>query len=88
MSTEGNNYRKDHIESSHSFHTSDKMIIEIVRNVDVQPKYKAIYLTSSKRNEFPFNINHGSGRFSVTIDYPEIADLYHRDRTITIVAKN
>lgn len=61
--------------------------IDIVKNVDLQPKYKAIYL--HKDNRYSFKIMHGSGRFSVTLNNTDIADKHYIDgeRTITIIPK-
>ena len=71
------------------------MRIEVVRNVDIQPKYKSIYIPNIKiknevtRNSFDFIIHHGSGYFSVTTNTSsDIANVIHRDRTVTIEARN
>jgi hypothetical protein len=63
------------------------MRIEVVQNVDIQPKFKSIYLT--KDNGYKFKILHGSGHFSVIINNTEIADKHHieGDRVITIYPK-
>lgn len=65
----------------------DQMRLEVVKNVDVQPKYKSIYL--QKDNRFSFKIIHGSGHFSVSINNTDIADKAYIDgeRTITIIPK-
>ena len=62
----------------------DRMRIEIVRNVDIQPKYKSLYL--AKENSFKFKILHGSGHFSVSLNNSEVAEKHHveGDRFITI----
>jgi len=41
---------------------TDRMKIQIVRNVDVEPRYKSLYLTD-KGNSFTFRILEGSGFF-------------------------
>jgi uncharacterized protein with ACT and thioredoxin-like domain len=69
------------------YEVKDQLRIEVVKNVDVQPKFKSIYL--SKDNKYTFRIMHGSGHFSVTINNTEIADKHYIDgeRTITIIPK-
>jgi hypothetical protein len=59
----------------------------VVNNVDIQPKYKAIYLNKDTR--YTFRILHGSGKFSVTINNTELADKSYVDgeRTVTIIPK-
>ena len=61
------------------------MKIQIVKNVDIQPKYKSIYLTN-KGNYFEFTVYHGSGHFSVSINDTGIADVQHRDRVVRVNA--
>ena len=63
------------------------MRIEVVQNVDIQPKYKSLYL--AKDNSFKFQILHGSGHFSVSVNNSEVADRHHieGDRFITIYPK-
>lgn len=63
------------------------MIVEIVRNVDIQPKFKSIYL--AKDNSYSFKILHGSGHFSVSLNNSDIADKHYIDgeRVITIYPK-
>lgn len=58
-----------------------------MKNVDVQPKFKSIYL--HRDNRFTFKIVHGSGHFSVSINNTELADKLYIDgeRTVTIVPK-
>ncbi len=65
----------------------DQLKIEIVKNVDVQPKFKSIFL--NKGNRFTFKILHGSGHFSVSINNTDLADKLYIDgeRVITIVPK-
>jgi hypothetical protein len=63
------------------------MRIEVVNNVDIQPKFKSIYL--NKDNRYTFQILNGSGKFSVTVNNTDIADKSYVDgeRTITIIPK-
>lgn len=65
----------------------DRLRIEVVRNVDIQPKYKSIYI--AKDNSFKFRIYHGSGRFSITINNTEIADKHYieGEREVTLYPK-
>lgn len=69
------------------YDVKDRMRLEVVYNVDVQPKYKSIYM--HPENHFKFTITHGSGHFIVTINNTAIADKVYIDgqRTITIVPK-
>jgi hypothetical protein len=65
----------------------DRMRVEVVENVDIQPKYKSLYIAAE--NSFRFKILHGSGHFSVTINNTDLADRHHveGDRYITIYPK-
>lgn len=69
------------------YDVKDKFRIEVVRNVDVQPKFKSMYL--HKDNKYQFRILHGSGHFSVSINNTELADKVYVDqeRTLTIIPK-
>lgn len=69
------------------YEVKDTFRLEIVKNVDVQPKYKSVYL--SQENQYKFTINHGSGHFSVTINNTAVADRIYIDgeRTVTIIPK-
>jgi len=81
-------YSSSDIESLHTTHDiKDKLRIEVVRNVDIQPKYKSIYLQQD--NTFQFKIYHGSGHFSVSLNNTQIADKHHieGERTVTIYPK-
>ena len=63
----------------------DTMRIEIVRNVDIYPKYKSLYLSSKEENNFQFSIKHGSGYFSVHLSSPELVKWTEREGVLTIV---
>jgi hypothetical protein len=65
----------------------DTLRIEVVKNLDLQPKYKSIYL-SKKGNSFQFRIMHGSGHFIVHINNTDIAEMHHREGVITIYPKS
>lgn len=62
------------------------MKIEIVKNIDIQPKYKSLYLTN-KDNSFSFKINHGSGHFIVNINNTDLAEMNHKENIITLYPK-
>lgn len=53
---------------------SDQMRLEVVKNLDIQPKFKCIYLTN-KGNSYQFKIHHGSGHFNVNINNTNIAEM-------------
>ena len=62
------------------------MKVEVVRNVDVEPKYKSLYIgagTSIHR----LRILNGSGHFSVTLNNTQLAEMQHRDREILLTPK-
>jgi hypothetical protein len=65
----------------------DQFRVEVVRNVDIQPKYKSMYL--HKDNTFSFRILHGSGFFAVSINDTSIADkaIQEDGRVVTIIPK-
>ena len=62
------------------------MKIEVVRNVDVEPKYKSLYLGLGVQT-FKLDLLFGSGHFSVTLNDTRIADLQHKDREVFISPK-
>lgn len=70
-----------------SHDVKDSLRIEVVNNVEVQPKSKSIYL--SIENKYTFYIVHGSGHFNVQINNTDIADKLYIDgeRIITITPK-
>jgi hypothetical protein len=49
----------------------DTMNIEVVKNVEVSPKYKSLYIGS--QSEYKFIIKEGSGHFAVSINDLELA---------------
>jgi hypothetical protein len=65
------------------------MQVQVVRNVEIYPKYKSIYIPPPRRgqNSFTFKIKEGSGYFSVKINDTDIADFVVRDTDVTIVPK-
>ena len=50
-------------------------------------RYKGVNL-SEEKNSFEFTIHRGSGYFSVSTNNTEIADIIHRDRKVTVIAKD
>ena len=51
-----------------------KMKINVVRNVDIIPKYKSLYISPHKQNSFTFTIIEGSSFYSVRLNNTELAD--------------
>jgi len=47
------------------------MNIEVVKNVEVDPKVKSLYIGS--QSEYKLTIKEGSGHFAVSINDPELA---------------
>jgi len=62
------------------------MKVEVVRNVDVEPKYKSLYLGLGVQI-FKLDLLFGSGHFSVSLNNTRIADLQHKDREVFITPK-
>ena len=62
------------------------MRIEIVKNVDVEPKYKSIYIGAGTQT-MRLRILHGSGHFSVALNNTSLAEMVHRDRDIFLTPK-
>jgi hypothetical protein len=60
--------------------------VEVVRNVDVEPKFKSLYIGASPQ-VYKLKILHGSGHFSVKLNNTDLADLTHVERTVTIIPK-
>ena len=72
-----------------SANLTDKLLVNIVHNVDIQPKHKTIFFStpSSSSYSFPFKIIHGSGDFLVSLNDSTLADKQVQGRTISIVPK-
>lgn len=54
------------------------MRIEVVRNVDIEPKYKSLYIGSAAEQTpkpYKLKILQGSGQFSVTLNDTSLATL-------------
>jgi hypothetical protein len=67
---------------------TDQMQIEVVRPVEIEPRYKSIYFLG-QRNTQRFNLTEGSGHFSVTLNDTSLASVQHSGgRDLVIVPKN
>jgi hypothetical protein len=64
----------------------DYLRLEVVKNLDIHPKYKSIYMTN-KGNSFSFKIQYGSGHYNVNINNTAIAEMQHREGIVTITPK-
>ena len=62
---------------------TDKMKIEIVESVKVEPEFKSIYFNGDK-NQYVFQIFRGSGEFRVTLNDTSVADRVHKGREVRI----
>lgn len=51
-----------------------QIVVEVVRNVDVEPKFKSLYIGQSEQT-YKLRILHGSGAFSVTVNNTRLVDL-------------
>ena len=60
--------------------------VEVVRNVDVEPKFKSLYIGSHAQT-YKLRILNGSGAFSVTLNNTRLADFVQKDREIHITPK-
>ena len=64
-----------------------RMAIEVVRNVDVEPKFKSLYI-GTQLQTYKLRILDGSGSFSVNVNNTKIADFVQKDREIFITPKD
>ena len=65
---------------------SSRMVIEVVRNVDVEPKFKSLYIGKHAQT-YKLRIHHGSGAFSVTVNDTRLVDFIQKDREIHLTPK-
>jgi len=65
---------------------TDKMRIEVVRNVDIEPKYKSLYI-GSRAQAYKLKLLHGSGHFTVTLNDTSLAEIQHKDRDVYVYPK-
>ena len=66
---------------------TSSMAVEVVRNVDVEPKYKSLYIGTQPQT-YKLRILHGSGTFSVTVNNTKLVDLVHKDRDIFLTPRD
>lgn len=59
-----------------------------MRNVEVWPKYKSIYIPKNRQNSFTFKIREGSGFYQVKSNDTEIAELTQKESEIIITPKH
>lgn len=59
--------------------------VEVVKNVEVEPKQKSVYIGST--TEFKLTIKEGSGHFAVSTSDAELAQVTHKDREIFVTPK-
>jgi hypothetical protein len=64
---------------------TDSMLIHVVRKVQVEPKYKSLYVGS--QSPFKFTILEGSGNFMVSVSDSNIAEVMHTDREVWVTPK-
>lgn len=57
------------------------MAVEVVRNVDIEPKFKSIYIGKQER-VYNLRILHGSGSFSVSVNNTKLVEMVQKDRDI------
>jgi hypothetical protein len=62
----------------------DQLNIEVVNNVDIEPKQKTIYYLG-KQNPWKFALLEGSGHFAVTVNDTSLVDVQHVEREVTLV---
>ena len=63
-----------------------QMTIEVVRNVDVEPKFKSLYIGAAQQT-YRLRILHGSGSFAVSVNATGLVDLVQKDREILLTPK-
>lgn len=63
------------------------MRIEVVRNVEVEPRFKILYVGSAAQQSpmaYKIKVLEGSGHFSVSLNDTTKAELVHKDRELFI----
>lgn len=67
----------------------DKLLINVVHNVDITPKHKTIFFHEGKDDQYSFKytILHGSGNFFVTLNDSSLADKQVKGRSIQIIPR-
>jgi len=61
--------------------------VEVVKNVDLTPKYKSLYI-GSKSEPFKLQILHGSGHFAIRINNTDLAEIIHKDREVMVYPRS
>lgn len=69
-------------------YVEDVMKVQVVRNVEVWPKYKSVYMPKNRKNPFTFKIREGSGFYQVKTNDTEIAELTLKETEIIITPKH
>ena len=64
----------------------NRLKVEVVKNVDIEPKYKSLYLGLGKQT-FKLDLMFGSGHFAVSLNNTRLADLTYKDREVFITPK-
>lgn len=64
---------------------TDSLLIHIVKKVQVEPKYKSLYVGS--QSPFKFTILEGSGNFMVSVSDSQIAEVMHTGREVWVTPK-
>jgi hypothetical protein len=65
---------------------SDTLKVEVVRKLQVEPRFKSLYIGSLSK--FKLTIQEGSGHFIVTPNNTNIAEVVHKDREIFVSPKS
>lgn len=66
----------------------EEMRIDIVNNLDIEPKFKSVYFKGNK-NPYTFHLSHGSGHFAVKVnDTESLAVVRHIGRQVTIIPRS
>ena len=69
-----------------SVKVSNSLNIQVVHNVEIEPKYKSLYFLGAE-NPMKFELVGGSGHFAVSLNDSKIADIQHVGRNVTIIPK-
>lgn len=69
-----------------SVKVSNELNIQVVHNVEIEPKYKSLYFLGDK-NPMKLKLVDGSGHFAVSVNDSKVADIQHVGRDITIIPK-
>lgn len=64
---------------------TDTLRVQVVKNLDVYPKFKSLYL--GNESSFKLMILEGSGFFTVSHDNQDIVDIVHKEREIWVTPR-